>query len=309
MTSSPPQGPKEDAAYDDHTTVEKEGPKYPWTLAPPTYQQGLESRILTNLVPLFRPFFEALQEPSHPTRTPSKILELASGNGTHVLVYAQNFPPTPTSSGKEKRRNVVYQPTECDPYNCRLVDEKTQGVDLGEEKVIRRCRRLDLVVQEDWERLNDARQDGDGDDGEGWDLVMGHNFIHMVPWSVFGLARGVDQEPKKTPDTDISFAQHTPIFILPLSPQGPTTLFQRLRPQMRPQGKLLIYGPMKSDQGYFSENDENFDTMIRSRPGSQGIGLRSIQGIGRLAQENGWVLEREIAVAMGNWVLVFVVKE
>ncbi|SCZ89547.1 BZ3500_MvSof-1268-A1-R1_Chr1-1g01249 [Microbotryum saponariae] len=282
-TTSPPQDPASQAVHADPTHASKEeGPKYPWTLAPPTYQQGLEARVLTNLVPIFEPFFSTLQDPPRPTKKPARILELASGNGTHILLYAQNFPPHCSSKEKEGTksdgRSIIYQPTECDTFNCRLVDQKTQGVDLGSGKRIERCRRLDLLVEEDWEGLlADRRPDGakgGGESGEGWDLVLGHNFIHMVP-----------------------------------CPQGPTALFQRLKPQMRPYGKLLIYGPMKSDQGYFSENDEKFDTMIRSRPGSSGIGLRSIHHLGRLAEESGWTLEREIGVAMGNWVLVFSVKE
>ncbi|SGY92080.1 BQ5605_C038g11715 [Microbotryum silenes-dioicae] len=335
-TTSPPQDPASQAVHDHPNHENKEeGPKYPWTLAPPTYQQGLESRILTNLVPIFEPFFSTLQAPPHPTKKPARILELASGNGTHLLLYAQNFPPHSSKENlkegtKLDGRSIIYQPTECDSFNCRLVDQKTQGVDLGRGKRIERCRRLDLLVEEDWEGLlADRTRDGTevgGKSGEGWDLVLGHNFIHMVPWLV-----GSNLQADCSEVTALELTDRTSLLVL--SPQGPTALFQRLKPQMRPYGKLLIYGPMKSDQGYFSENDEKvrslslstlpekdstyspslsltkFDIMIRSRPGSSGIGLRSIPHLGRLAEENGWTLEREIGVAMGNWVLVFSVNK
>lgn len=47
--------------------------------------------------------------------------------------------------------------------------------------------------------------------------------------------------------------------------------------------------------------------MIRARPGGEGFGLRSIEGLKEMAQANGWTLERRIAMPAGNWVLVFAV--
>jgi hypothetical protein len=48
-----------------------------------------------------------------------------------------------------------------------------------------------------------------------------------------------------------------------------------------------------------------FDKAIAARPSPYPLGLRSIDALARIAQEEGWKLSERIGVAKGNWVLVF----
>ncbi|TNY22904.1 hypothetical protein DMC30DRAFT_414644 [Rhodotorula diobovata] len=232
------------------------GPRFPSTLAPPQYYEGLAERFSASVLPTLSPFFAALPRPG------ARALELASGNGTHVALYAQTHP------------GIEWQPSECDDFGCRAVDETVRRE--GIENVVQEAVRVDVIEGEGWEALR-RRLDGESDDvKEAFDLVLGNNFIHMIPF-----------------------------------PEGPRRIFTSLlSPSLvSPSAKLLLYGPFKHDTGFFSPSDEAFDKEISSRPSSYPLGLRSIDGLARLADETGWRLSERIGVAKGNWVLVFEQQE
>ncbi|GAA5889344.1 hypothetical protein JCM6882_000715 [Rhodosporidiobolus microsporus] len=171
---------------------------------------------------------------------------------------------------------VLVQPTECDEWGCAHIDEtvRKEGVAVGEggkegggvEKAVV----LDVLEEEGWEALSAQIGVANEEKSGPYDLVIGSNFLHMVSF-----------------------------------PDGPRAIFSHLHSLVSPSAKLLIYGPFKSDEGYFSEADKAFETSIRSRPNGFYFGLRSIDALGRLAQEKGWVLEERIGMPKGNWVLVF----
>lgn len=193
----------------------------------------------------------------------------------------------------------------------------------GIENVVQEAVRVDVIEGEGWEALR-RRLDGESDDvKEAFDLVLGNNFIHMIPCACL--------------------PPWGPPFLRPLAstthhaaravPEGPRRIFTSLlSPSLvSPSAKLLLYGPFKHDTGFFSPSDEavrpppslpsslqsaltqcvcgQFDKEISSRPSSYPLGLRSIDGLARLADETGWRLSERIGVAKGNWVLVFEQQE
>ncbi|GAA5859547.1 hypothetical protein JCM8547_006871 [Rhodosporidiobolus lusitaniae] len=257
--------------------------KYPSTLSSlaGNYYNGLTDRLKTNLLPVLEPYVLAASSSS--SSSSPLILELASGNGTHAALYAKTWP------------GVTVQPTECDAVMCGEVDAtvKREGVEEKEgEGGVRKAVVLDVVEEEGWEEVRRAlrsRRKGkgkgkgkgkegeeeEGEEKEAFDLVLGSNFLHMVPF----------------PGGPLSIFSHL------LASQNP--------PLLSPSARLLIYGPFKSDSDFFSEADEAFDNSIRSRPGGDYFGLRSIDALERLTRENGWDLEEMVGMPKGNWVLVF----
>lgn len=119
---------------------------------------GLEWRLTTSLLPTLEPYLKHSN-----TR---KILELASGTGVHVVLYAQHHP------------KLNFQPTECDEYNCTQVDQLVQEKSVGDR--VKKARILDVEVDADWQKIEVPEG--------GFDLVLGSNFIHMVPLCVRTIA-------------------------------------------------------------------------------------------------------------------------
>ncbi|GAA5917582.1 hypothetical protein JCM5296_007274 [Sporobolomyces johnsonii] len=242
------------------------GPRFPSTLAPEAYYEGLPDRIEHDLLPVLSRYLAA--------PTTKHVLELSAGTGLHALIYARRHP------------HLIIQPTECDDYNCRRIDQTCEAVldvaGKGREGVrgrVRRAIRLDVMEPEGWEGLKDSLEGksekaGAGEErSEVFDLVLGSNFFHMIPF-----------------------------------PHGPRCIFKNLLDfnlVSRTQGQLLVYGPFKSDQGFFSAADEAFDKEISSRPSPYPLGLRSIDALAQIANELGWTLKERIAMPKGNWVLVF----
>ncbi|GAA5942833.1 hypothetical protein JCM10213_002965 [Rhodosporidiobolus nylandii] len=230
-------------------------PKHPSTLAPVAYYDGLVDRLTTALLPVLEPYFT---EP-----TTHRVLELASGNGTHAALYAQTWPA------------VVLQPTECDEYGCAEVDrtarEKSVQKAAGEKGGVRKAVLLDVLEDDGWRAVEEALEKEESSGAKGrYDLVVGSNFLHMVPF-----------------------------------PEGPRSIFSHLLPLVSLSARFIVYGPFKSDEGFFSKADEDFDNMIRARPNGSYLGLRSIDALARLAAEEGWELEKTVDMPKGNWVLVF----
>ncbi|GAA5899767.1 hypothetical protein JCM8208_004558 [Rhodotorula glutinis] len=225
-------------------------PRYKSTLAPPAYYNGLAERFSISVLPTLSPLFDALPRPAC-------ALELASGEGVHVSLYART------------QRGISWQPSECDEFGCKAVDERVrrEGVEGVKTAV-----RVDVMEDEGWDDLRRRLDEEEGAERAQYELVLGQNFIHMIPF-----------------------------------PEGPRRIFTSLlsRSLVSRSAKLVLYGPFKHDGGFYSESDEAFNTEISSRPSSYPLGLRSIDALARLAAECGWALSERIGVAKGNWVLVF----
>ncbi|GAA5867143.1 hypothetical protein JCM3774_004408 [Rhodotorula dairenensis] len=250
------------------------GPRFPSTLAPPAYYNGLEDRLRQTLLPVLEPYFSSAP-------SPLRILELASGTGSHSILLAATYGD----------RIESVQPTECDEYGRERIDravtdattgQNTQQGGQGESKV-KRAKRLDVMNGQDWKALatSAAAAAAAGEEaGDEYDLVFGSNFLHMIPF-----------------------------------PEGPRQIFSNLvslNLVCGPTSRLILYGPFRpSMRDFFSPSDEKFDQEIGSRPLPASeipyrLGLRPLDELFAVAEECGWRLEAQHKVeANGNWVLVF----
>lgn len=138
--------------------------KYADTLAPKGYYSGLTDRISTNLVPPIQPYL-TLKEGSH-------VLELASGNGTHIAVYAKEVGSSVAS----------WTPTEADAFMRRECEDNLDQLLQDTPQIRRRVqptRVLDVTDVQAWHSL---RSGPEGSEAVGqWDVVLAHNCIHMIP--------------------------------------------------------------------------------------------------------------------------------
>ncbi|GAA6006204.1 uncharacterized protein JCM10292_000020 [Rhodotorula paludigena] len=236
-----------------------QGPRFPSTLAPEAYYDGLVPRFQSTVLPSLAPFFTSLPAPTSPGR-PVRVLELASGNGTHALLYAREFAP----------QGIELQPSECDEWGCERVDALVAQQQSGGERArVRKAVKVDVLDEGDWEALSGkAKEEGT------FDLVLGQNFVHMIPF-----------------------------------PSGPRAIFRSLLAHklVSPsRGKLVFYGPFKHDAGFFSPSDESFNAHIAARPSPYPLGLRSLDELKRIAREEGWDESDRVAVeANGNWVVAY----
>ena len=123
---------------------------------------GLTERITDNLLPVFSKLFDL--------QTTSRILELASGNGLHSLVYSKAF------------SKLTIQPTECDSFNVKRINETCEQVQWNETRAsgVKEAIELDVMKEEDWKRVHTGCETSE-ENGEQFDLVIGHNFLHMIP--------------------------------------------------------------------------------------------------------------------------------
>ncbi|GAA5824916.1 hypothetical protein JCM5353_002929 [Sporobolomyces roseus] len=261
-------------------TNSEAAPLYPSTLAPDRYYQGkliltlsqlstdtlakqtgLTERITQNLLPTFSKLFSL--------SSTSSVLEIASGYGVHSLIYSKAFP------------DITIQPTECDEFNRGKINETCREVSKGNEEGndrggVREALGLNVMEETSWEKLQGVER-REGKEGEAkYDLVIGHNFIHMLPF-----------------------------------PDGPRSIFRNLLKLdlvSRSKGLIAFYGPFKHDEGFYSEGDVAFDKEISSRPSSYPLGLRSIDAIARIAEEEGWEFVKKVPMPVGNWVLLYKVK-
>ena len=105
------------------------------------------------------PLFAALPRPA-------RALELASGEGVHVSLYART------------QRGISWQPSECDEFGCGAVDEtvRREGVEGVKGAV-----RGDVMGGEGWDGLRRRLEEDEGAERAAYDLVLGQNFIHMIP--------------------------------------------------------------------------------------------------------------------------------
>ncbi|GAA5992922.1 hypothetical protein JCM5350_007803 [Sporobolomyces pararoseus] len=236
---------------------DSDAPRFPSTLAPAPYYDGLTERITENLLPVFSKLFDL--------QTTSRILELASGNGLHSLVYSKAF------------SELTIQPTECDSFNVKRINETCEQVQWNETRAsgVKEAIELDVMKEEDWKRVHTGCETSE-ENGEQFDLVIGHNFLHMIPF-----------------------------------PEGATAIFKGLSKHKlvsSSHGLVAFYGPFKHDDGFFSEGDRTFDEEISSRPSSYPLGLRSIDALGRIAQEEGFEFVEKVPMPKGNFVLIYKVQ-
>ncbi|GAA6031562.1 hypothetical protein JCM8097_006521 [Rhodosporidiobolus ruineniae] len=141
-------------------------PRFPSTLAPPAYYDGLVDRLTDALLPVLAPYFST----AAPAK-PKHLLELASGNGTHSALFARTWP------------GLVVRPTECDDFGCSAVDQTSEkeGVSLlaGEKAGgVKKAVKLDVLDGEDWRGLEGLT----AGEQKPYDFVFGSNFLHMVPF-------------------------------------------------------------------------------------------------------------------------------
>lgn len=104
------------------------------------------------------------------------MLELASGNGTHLAVYATH----PTCSHVE-----TWSPTEADNVMAKECDDNLSCM-LGSqdnERVrnkVTQTQVLDATEEHSWQQLKLPRGANDNESGT-WDVVIACNCLHMIP--------------------------------------------------------------------------------------------------------------------------------
>lgn len=125
-------------------------PKYPSTLVP---NNQTSERNIHFILPILSPYLSALP-------ASARVLELASGTGTHVSALAKAFP------------SLTFQPTECDDYGVAQVDQGVAKL-AGVQPAIK----LDVVEAEGWSALEATVEGQD----RPWDLVYAANYAHMIP--------------------------------------------------------------------------------------------------------------------------------
>ncbi|EME28588.1 uncharacterized protein Gasu_39640 [Galdieria sulphuraria] len=124
---------------------------------PEEYRKQFGSAAERNKLPIL----EALKR--HVTVERAKALELASGIGTHVSFFAENFP------------NWTFQPSDVDPVHVELIAQKTQHLKNVLPPVV-----LNVSSDNFADTLNDE-----------YDIVMVSNLLHVAGWQVsIGLFHG-----------------------------------------------------------------------------------------------------------------------
>ena len=85
--------------------------------------------------------------------------------------------------------------------------------------------------------------------------------------------------------------------------QQVTLFFQHVVSVLRDNGLLIIYGPFKYAGEYTSDSNAQFDQHLQSL--GQGSGIRDIENIMALANDNGLHLDEDQAMPANNRLLVF----
>ncbi len=82
-----------------------------------------------------------------------------------------------------------------------------------------------------------------------------------------------------------------------------TLFFQHVRQALQDGSLVIIYGPFKYDGQYTSESNAHFDAFLQQADPRRGI--RDIEKVTALAQENGLVLIEDNVMPANNQLLVF----
>ena len=80
-------------------------------------------------------------------------------------------------------------------------------------------------------------------------------------------------------------------------------LFTQAAAQLRPGGRLLIYGPFRSNNRFHSDGDARFDADLRRR--NPHWGIRDLEQLEALASAAGLVAQKPVAMPANNWLLAF----
>ena len=80
-------------------------------------------------------------------------------------------------------------------------------------------------------------------------------------------------------------------------------LFELVGNALPLQGKLVVYGPFNDNGRYSSDSNRQFDHSLRQRDNKSGI--RDLQDIIKVAQENQLLLLRQYPMPANNQILVF----
>jgi len=175
--------------------------------------------------------------------TPMAALEVASGHGSHVAYFAENFP------------QVTWQPSDLNSSSIESVKANSQGLSNVLPFV-------EVDASNPPAPLLQA--------GEKYELVLCINMIHISPWA------------------------------------ATLGLFAMAGKVLRPNGKLVTYGPYAQDGVLAPESNQQFDLNLRSRDPSWGI--RDVTELKEVAAAQGLQLDQVIEMPANNKTLVFVKK-
>jgi SAM-dependent methyltransferase len=102
------------------------------------------------------PLFSSLASAASSSRTPG-VLELASGQGTHVSALARAF------------STLRFSPCEADASLCSLINDACSGLsNVAEARV------LEIEQGEHWAALQAREEDG-------FEAVLALNLVHIIP--------------------------------------------------------------------------------------------------------------------------------
>lgn len=81
-------------------------------------------------------------------------------------------------------------------------------------------------------------------------------------------------------------------------------LFAGLGPRVRPGGVVTLYGPFQRDGGHTAPSNAAFDADLKSRDPRWGV--RALEDVTRVAEAQGFVQTRIVAMPANNLTVVFV---
>lgn len=110
----------------------------------------------------------------------------------------------------------------------------------------------------------------------------------------------VTNTPWQQPLVDVIYTANL-LHIAPLTVTE--ALFPQAAAQLKPGGRLLIYGPFRSNNGFHSDGDARFDADLRRRNPQWGI--RDLEHLETLARAAGLVAQKPVAMPANNWLLAF----
>ncbi|KAK4052380.1 hypothetical protein OIV83_002182 [Microbotryomycetes sp. JL201] len=158
-----------------------QGPKYPSTVAPEGYYDGLIDRVRSNLMPTLQPYLERA----------THVLELGSGTGIHAGVYAEAFDNIQSLQPTEADAFLVGQCRDnAGPVNERLTVKSSQPT----TKLLH-AQVLDVLEDPDWRNLAKHLPSRSK-----WDTVLINNCLHMIPFPQGATAIFRSLERLTTPD-------------------------------------------------------------------------------------------------------------
>ncbi|KAK8861387.1 hypothetical protein IAR55_002206 [Kwoniella newhampshirensis] len=192
-----------------------------------------------------------------------RILELGSYPYDHIVAFARRWD------------DIEWLGCVRDHWESSQVEERLKNIDTGENLL--GPRKLDISMEEDWNRL---QKDVGLASGEAFEGVIMLNLVHCVPAHL------------------------------------PEEVFRHLSPLISPGRRLLdgskgwiaAYGPWLDDEGnHKSVADQEFDEKY-IKAHHPDLGLRSVKSITHYAEKWGFVEEGRSEMPKGNTFVVWRVK-